>query len=235
MGVINKVSDQTATKKARLLSIELATVGGLFWSSIGLFAFISRRIFWKKKDAFDRKVFEKMQRLVTPRTTEWMQVFSYLGSRNFLIQANLSLIFYYVFLDKQRWYSIKVPAVAISNTIMMVGLKEIFQRPRPLVPLVQKARGLSYPSGHAMMSFSFYGLLIYLVWREVKDPELKKLLISLLFLLICTIGFSRIYLRVHYASDVAAGFAMGVICLVLSLWILRKIEKAVTRRNLLAG
>jgi undecaprenyl-diphosphatase len=85
-----------------------------------------------------------------------------------------------------------------------------------------------------MMSFSFYGLMIFLVWKYVEDPAAKRLLIGILFLLILSIGFSRIYLRVHYASDVVAGFAMGVMCLVLSLWILRKIEKAVERRRLLA-
>jgi len=221
-------------KTARLLSLELVTVFTLFWSSLAVFVLISKKIFWKRKEEFDKKVFERMQRLVSPGTTRWMETFSHLGSRNFLIQANLVLIGYFLFVQKHRWYSIKVPAVAISNTLSMLLLKEIFQRPRPLVPLVRSARGLSYPSGHAMMSFSFYGLLIFLVWKFVEDPQMKRFLIGILFLLILTIGFSRIYLRVHYTSDVVAGFSMGIICLVLSLWILRKIEKSVARRKLLA-
>lgn len=221
-------------KEAGLLSLEMATVSILFWSSFVTFGLISRKIFWKKKDEFDKKVFLHFHRLVSPRTTQWMEAFSYLGSRNFLVKANLTLIGYFLFVQPHRWYRVKVPAVAISNTVMMLLLKKIFQRPRPLDPLLGPARGLSYPSGHSMMSFSFYGLMIFLVWKYVEDPAAKRLLIGILFLLILSIGFSRIYLRVHYASDVVAGFAMGVMCLVLSLWILRKIEKAVERRRLLA-
>lgn len=222
-------------KTAKLLSLELATVFTMFWSSLVVFVLISRKVLWKKKEEFDMKAFARMQKIVSPGTTRVMEAFSHLGSRNFLVQANLVLIAYFLFIQKHRWYSIKVPAVAISNTVSMLLLKEIFKRPRPLTPLIQAARGLSYPSGHSMMSFSFYGLLIFLVWKYVEDTQMKRFLIGVLFLLILTIGFSRIYLRVHYTSDVIAGFAMGIMCLVLSLWLLRRIEKAVARRKLLAG
>jgi membrane-associated phospholipid phosphatase len=104
-------------------------------------------------------------------------------------------------------------------------LKFIFSRPRPLIPLLEPARGFSFPSGHAMMSFSFYGLLIYLVYVGVKNPYLKWLLMSFLLILIFLIGFSRVYLRVHYASDVIAGFAAGFIWIVLSLFITGRIEQ----------
>jgi undecaprenyl-diphosphatase len=72
---------------------------------------------------------------------------------------------------------------------------------------------------------TFYGLLIYIVWERVKNRYLKWSLIAGLILLIHLIGFSRIYLRVHYASDVIAGFALGLIWLVISLWALRHIER----------
>ena len=221
-------------KEAGLLSLEMATVTILFWSSFLVFGLISKKIFWKKKEEFDQKVFQHFQRYVTPGTTRVMEAFSYLGSRDFLVKANLSLIGYFLLVQPHRWYRVKVPAVAISNTVMMLMLKKIFQRPRPLEPLLGPARGLSYPSGHSMMSFSFYGLMIFFVWKYVQDPAVKRMLIAILFLLIVSIGVSRIYLRVHYTSDVVAGFAMGLMCLVLSLWILRKIEKAVERRRLLA-
>lgn len=229
---INKQIVKTG-KEAGLLSLEMATVTILFWSSFLVFGLISKKIFWKKKDEFDKKVFLHFHRYVTPNTTRVMEAFSYLGSRDFLVKANLTLIGYFLFIQPHRWYRVKVPAVAISNTVMMLLLKKVFQRPRPLEPLLAPARGLSYPSGHSMMSFSFYGL-IFFVWKYVQDPAVKRMLIAILFLLIVSIGVSRIYLRVHYASDVVAGFAMGLMCLVLSLWILRKIEKAVEKRRLLA-
>lgn len=107
----------------------------------------------------------------------------------------------------------------------MFVLKNLFGRPRPQDPLLRTVSGLSFPSGHALLSVAFYGLLIYLVWHNIANKLLRWILIVLLILLILTIGLSRIYLRVHYASDVLAGFAMGVIWLVLSIWIVRRIER----------
>jgi undecaprenyl-diphosphatase len=112
----------------------------------------------------------------------------------------------------------------------MFILKNLFGRQRPDIPLLREAAGLSFPSGHAFMSVTFYGLMIYIVWETIKRPWLKITLAVLLVLLIHIIGFSRIYLRVHYASDVIAGFATGFLWLVTSLWIMRRIEKYSNRK-----
>ncbi|MBA3674225.1 MAG: phosphatase PAP2 family protein, partial [Chitinophagaceae bacterium] len=113
---------------------------------------------------------------------------------------------------------------AISSLVLMLGLKNFFQRDRPLTPLFEAARGYSFPSGHATMSITFYGLLIFLVWLNIKNIWLKWLFTILLALLIAFIGISRVYLRVHYTSDVLAGFSIGLMWLLLSLWILGKLE-----------
>ena len=75
------------------------------------------------------------------------------------------------------------------------------------------------------MAVTFYGLLAYIVWHSVKKPKLKWTLIVLLILWIIVVGVSRIYLRRHYYSDVMAGFAMGFLWLVISLKVIRQIEK----------
>ncbi len=103
-------------------------------------------------------------------------------------------------------------------------LKLIFKRPRPDIPLVDAARGLSFPSGHATMSCTFYGLLIYMVYKNVENKIARWLLISFLFMVIVMIGSSRVYLNVHYATDVIAGYCLGLMWLVLSIYILQKIE-----------
>ncbi len=92
-------------------------------------------------------------------------------------------------------------------------------------PLLAGAMGFSFPSGHALMSTTFYGLLIFIVYENVKNKLLKWTLIVALCLLVLFIGISRVYLRVHYASDVVAGFCVGTTWLLLSLWGLSKIEK----------
>lgn len=93
----------------------------------------------------------------------------------------------------------------------MFVLKHSFGRTRPLIPLLEEARGLSFPSGHALMAVTFYGLLGYIVWQTVKNNALKWLLFVFFMLMILLIGFSRIYLRVHYTSDVIAGYCMGLL------------------------
>jgi undecaprenyl-diphosphatase len=207
-----------------LLSLELLIIWLLFLCSFFIFLYVVFRIFYFKKESFDFAVFDFLKQYVSDFNTSFMQFITYLGTHSFLIPANLVLIAYFLFVKKHRWYSIKIPVVAIGGVTVMFLLKMMFNRPRPLIPLLKEAAGLSFPSGHAMMSVSFYGLLIYLVWKNITTPWIRTLLIILLLLLILLIGFSRIYLRVHYASDVLAGFCVGAIWLVLSLWVTNRME-----------
>ena len=207
-----------------LLSIEIIVVIGVF--SAALFAFISiaQMIFKEKKETFDQHAFDFLAKYVSDINTNVMQVFTFLGTHTFLIPANLALVAWFLFIKKHRWYSIHVPVVALSSLLLMFLLKMIFHRDRPLTPLLEAAQGYSFPSGHATMSITFYGLVIFLVWQNEKSVLLKWLLTILLALLIISIGISRVYLRVHYASDVLAGFCVGLMWLLLSLWLLKRIE-----------
>jgi len=207
-----------------LLSVELLIIWILFFGCIIIFALTAYRIFLLKKDGIDTTVFNFLSSHVSNRHTEIMEAITFLGNHNFLIPANLVLIIYFLVIRKHRWYSIKIPVVAIGGVTMMALLKFVFSRPRPLIPLLEPARGFSFPSGHAMMSFSFYGVLIFMVYENVRNIYLKWVLIVFLLFLIFAIGLSRVYLRVHYATDVIAGFAAGFIWIVLCITVIRKIE-----------
>jgi undecaprenyl-diphosphatase len=207
------------------LSIELIIILLLFIISFFVFVFVARRIFWQKKDEFDFVVFDFMKPLINELRTDTMELFTFMGTHTFLIPMNLLLIGYFLFIKRHRWYSITIPVVSLGGLSLMFILKNLFGRPRPEDPLLRTVSGLSFPSGHALLSVAFYGLLIYLVWKNIANIWLRWTLIVLLLLLILIIGLSRIYLRVHYASDVLAGFAMGIIWLVLSIWIVRRIER----------
>lgn len=212
-----------------LLSLELLVVLVAFFGAFSLFIFVARMVL-KKRNGFDVWADNFITRYINDGNTELMQFFSLMGDHRFLIPANLVLICYFLFIKKHRWYSIKVPTVAISGVILMFLLKFIFQRERPLTPLLEPARGLSFPSGHSLMSFTFYGLLIYLVWKNVKSKLWTSVLVTLLLVMILCIGISRVYLEVHYATDVIAGFSMGLMWLVLSIYILDKMEKYSRRK-----
>ena len=153
-----------------------------------------------------------------------MVAITFLGTHKFLVPANLFLIFYFLVVARQTWLSIRVLAIGLSSLIMMLILKWLFGRKRPLSPLLQAARGLSFPSGHAIMSMSFYGLFIYWVLHSPLPSWAVVALTVLLILLIILIGFSRVYLRVHYASDVLAGFIIGLIWLFITLAVVEKVE-----------
>jgi Membrane-associated phospholipid phosphatase len=207
-----------------LLSIEIVVLLGVFSGALFAFIGIAKMVFKERKETFDQHAFNFLAARVSDVNTDVMQVFTFLGTHTFLIPANLALAAYFLFIKKHRWYSIQVPVVALSSLLLMFLLKLIFHRNRPLTPLLEAARGYSFPSGHALMSITFYGLIIFLVWQNEKNVWAKWLLTMLLVLLIISIGVSRVYLRVHYASDVLAGFCVGLMWLLLSLWLLNKIE-----------
>ena len=198
-----------------------------FSAIIALIVFSIRKSIRKHKP-LDMLIFEKIKPTVNTVNNKIMLFITFLGKHQFLIPANLILIFYFLVVKKQTWFSVRVITIAISSLVLMLLLKQLFQRKRPLSPLLKAAKGLSFPSGHAIMAVTFYGLLIYILQHSISSDWLKLLLTILVIALIILIGFSRVYLRVHYASDVAAGFIIGLLWLLISLAILKWLEGYVT-------
>jgi membrane-associated phospholipid phosphatase len=132
---------------------------------------------------------------------------------------------------KTKWYFIKAVTIAVSNLLLMFGLKIFFNRPRPLIPLLKELSGLSFPSGHAFMSLTFFGLIIYFVYRGVTNKWIKWSVIIFLIGIIFLVGLSRVYLRVHYASDVIAGFCFGILSLVLLFMMLNTVQKIHAKKD----
>jgi len=213
-----------------LISVEVIFLLIIFILSLVAFVFITRNVFVLKNEEFDYKVFHFLEPYVSKTRNSIVQFFTFLGTHIFLIPANFLLIIYFLFIRKHRWYSIRIPVIALTSLGLMTLLKNLFGRSRPDIPLLHEVQGLSFPSGHALMSVCFYGLLVHIVWKMVKRPWLKWTLIVFLILLILFIGFTRIYLRVHYPSDVFAGFAIGFLWLVFSIWALGKLEKFSKRK-----
>lgn len=121
----------------------------------------------------------------------------------------------------------KIGLSIISNiviiTVLNQLLKRILQRPRPTEFRIVEETGYSFPSGHSMVSMAFYGYLIYLIYRYIKNKYVKWILIIILSILICLIGISRIYLGVHYTSDVLGGFLLSISYLVVYISSIKKL------------
>jgi len=95
-------------------------------------------------------------------------------------------------------------------------LKFIFVRPRPFEWMLIEETGYSFPSGHAMVSMAFYGMLVYLIWQTKISLNKKKIWTIVLSVLILLIGISRIYLGVHYVSDIIGGFTLSLSYLIIA-------------------
>ena len=106
-----------------LISIELIVVLVLFFIALITFILITRKILFENKAEIDQKVFDFLSLYVSNVNTGIMEFFTFLGTHYFLIPANLLLLAYYLFIKKHRWYSIKIPTIAISTTAMLFLLK----------------------------------------------------------------------------------------------------------------
>lgn len=137
-----------------------------------------------------------------------------------LVLVTLALLF--IFFSKNKKKGMCVSLNLIIITIINLILKFIIQRPRPSGFNIINESGYSFPSGHSMISTAFYGFLIYLVYKNIKNKMLRVVLIILLFFLIIMICISRIYLGVHYASDVIGGFCISISYLMVFIMIVPK-------------
>lgn len=147
----------------------------------------------------------------TDTLTSIFKIITNLGGAYVLIAVGiLSLIFV-----KDKKIGICINLNLILVTIFNVILKLLIQRPRPEAYRLIDESGYSFPSGHSMVSMAFYGLIIYIICKKIKNKNLKYFSSTLIGLIILLIGFSRIYLGVHYASDVIGGFAISLIYLLL--------------------
>ena len=112
--------------------------------------------------------------------------------------------------------------LAIDTVITNFIFKQLIRRDRPDVLKLIKQGGFSFPSGHSMISMSMYGMLIYLCYKKIKNKYIKWIICSLLGILILSIGLSRVYLGVHYISDVLGGFILSFIMVVLYTELINK-------------
>ncbi len=181
--------------------------------------------------ALDNFMFDHIHPYVSDVHTNIMLIITFFASHTFLLPANILLAVYFLFIKKNNWIAIKVIVVALGSLLLMYALKYYFRRVRPVHPVHEAASGYSFPSGHSMSAMTFYGLLIYLFVSKIQDRRTRLLITIFLSLLILAIGFSRIYLRVHYASDVLGGFLAGYLWLVISLTILNGFEKQLSHEK----
>ncbi len=209
---------------AKRFTLQLILAILLFLITLTVFVAITDEIVLENESQFDTAIFKVVSSLDSPTATRFFETVTFFGSRAFLLPAYIILIL--TLLIKRKWtLAIDVTLIGLTTAVILGIFKSIFRRTRPLDPLIQNVTGFSYPSGHSFSSYTFFGLIIFLIWKT-KIHSGWKIASAIFFFIIATaIAFSRVYLRVHFPSDVIAGFCLSVIWLMTSLWLMEKKNK----------
>ena len=188
-----------------------------------LFSIFAYKIVMDKSIYIDKIVYDFIcDNFMSERMTNIVKILTSLGSA--LVVIILTIVLFMAIKNKRIAVSIVINLIVI--TILNNLLKIIFLRPRPNVNNLILESGYSFPSGHSSTGMAFYGYLIYLIYKYVNNKKIKISLIIFLSLVIVAIGLSRIYLGVHYASDVLGGFLLAIVYLIIFITITNKcIEK----------
>lgn len=184
-----------------------------------IFIVILENIFDAEIVTFDTTIYNVISLSKTNAVTNILNIITQFGSAGFLIL--ITILSFIVIKNKKISICIALNLVSIGALNQI--LKRIIQRPRPEGFRLIEETGYSFPSGHSMASMAFYGLIIYFVFKYVKNKNAKIIICTFLSLLVLLIGISRIYLGVHYASDVIAGFVISVAYLVVYITIALKL------------
>ena len=206
------------------LSLEIIAVSFLFMTALVLFAYIADEIVLENNTGFDTEVLNYVRAHQTHLLISVMKVVTFFGSSQFLLPAYILLIIFYL-IKKNKAYAIDIAIIGISSTAVMFLLKSIFKRHRPPMPIVQTINGYSFPSGHSLSAFIFCSILGYLIFQSSIKKFYKYSIAFVLVLCSVAIGLSRIVLNVHYASDVIAGYSLGLVLVLLAFSIIRNIRK----------
>lgn len=177
-----------------------------------LFLILVFTIFDNKIAIIDKYIESFIISIRNERLTKTMTAITNISSAYTLIA--ITLLLFILMKDKKKSLLIFLNLIYVFLTNQVVKL--LFRRSRPESDLhLVEASGFSFPSGHSMVSMAFYGLLAYLIYIKIKNKFLKVLVIILTIIFIFMIGFSRIYLGVHYFSDVIGGFLLAITYLMI--------------------
>lgn len=203
--------------------ISVVRLAGIAVAALSMwgFATIAEEVLQKETYAFDTSILLSLRKLHAPLLDRIMLGFTFLGEPNLLLAICVSLGI--VLLARHHKSEAATIAIAgIGAVGLNILLKQLFARARPqLWEHAVNVRFYSFPSGHAMVSMVMYGVFGYFL--AARFPKQKWLIYSLTIVLIAVIGFSRLYLGVHWPTDIIAGYTAGLVWLIacissLEIW-----------------
>ncbi len=192
--------------------------------SVILFAIVGILVWTEGASEFDESVISAVQGWESPELTRVMESFSWLGSTVVVIVLAVSILLFLAFVLGHRKELLLFVAVIGGAPLLNVFLKSWFKRERPDIHRLVEEAGYSFPSGHSMAAFALYSILTYLLWKHLNGSAGKMLLVLIGSAIVICIGLSRIYLGVHYPSDVLGGYLASGVWLGLMIEIFRRMD-----------
>jgi undecaprenyl-diphosphatase len=196
--------------------------------AFGYLAFLIRA---EKLLLFDSAIISYIQGLESPGLTVVMEVFTTIGSVPVVLPLSLLVLLILYKLLRHRKELILFAAVMVGSPILNQLLKVFFQRARPDLNRLIEIGGYSFPSGHAMNAFTLYGILTFLLWRHIPVRWGRTILLLFSTVFILAIGISRIYLGVHFPSDIIGGYLAASFWLAVSIWVFQRYKERLFRRR----
>jgi undecaprenyl-diphosphatase len=187
-------------------------LGALLIAATSLFVFgwLAEEVLEGDTQQFDAFVRAAVHQLATPGLTRLMQVFSFLGSVAAVTTMSLVVVCVSLYFRHARTAAL-MAITMLGVAALDVALKHAFHRPRPVAFFGATPSSYSFPSGHALGSLCFYGILAAILAARARGRGAKFCVCMAAVVLVGMIGFSRIYLGVHYPSDVIAGYCAAIV------------------------
>ena len=183
----------------------------IFTLSILIFIFIMTLLLTNNVSNFDNYVYNLIIKLKCEPVTIFFKFISFLCSTWFILISTILIMIF----SKNKKNAFLIALNVLLCYILNQTFKFIFVRERPIDINLVIENGYSFPSGHSMISLAYYGFFLYIIDHKKMKNRYKLLYSSLLTILVLLIGISRIYLGVHFASDVLAGYALSMAYLIV--------------------
>lgn len=172
----------------------------------------------------DSQIIALVQGLETISLTVFMELLSFIGSAPVIIIVSLFILLFLYKRLKHRQEFVLFIGVMVGSPMLNFILKTLFKRARPDFHRLVEISGYSFPSGHAMNAFTFYGITTFLLWRHIPKRWGRTVLLFFSGTMILGIGISRIYLGVHYPTDIIGGYFASATWIGFSIWTFQRIR-----------
>lgn len=186
--------------------------------SLIIFIVLSILVLTRKDIYLDSFIYSIVAKHITNDLTLVVKYLTHLGGAFIVIGITIFILLYF----KNKKYALYMSINLISITVLQVLLKNIFARERPIDINLIEETGYSFPSGHSLTAFAFYGFIIYLIYKSNINNRSKKIFITLFSLFIFVVGLSRVYLGVHFFTDVVGAFTFSLAYLIIYTSIIGK-------------